>query len=184
MSRIDGCTASARLAIAVGSSQLASSFALVDALVKPAGASPTDLDACLAFARSFVERGLPTYTGPVVAMAGWPTDEDIRREEARLAFEEDLAARIELCLCVFGTVAACSVRDHGTPAGSAEAVKVELARHRAHRETERDSRLAKLTSERDGWRGNQEMVAQVEARLRLIMALDPQQLCTDRCCLD
>ena len=184
MSRIDACSAIASLAITAGSKHLGASLALVEKLIER-GASPVpDLDACLTFARSFVERGLPTYEGPRATVEGWPTDEDLRREDARLAFEEDLAARFELCLCVFGTVTACFVRDHGNSPDLANEVEVETARHRAHREEERGTWVMKLNSERGAWRHNPEMVALIDARLERIAAVTSERLCTDRRCTD
>lgn len=110
-------------------------------------AQVADLDRALDDAGSLVAThgGFPVYQGLTAALQGWPTQEDIDREEARANFFSGLAARVDLALCILGTfVARCRYERASDPALRGPDVDRLMASHRDHREGERAHSLRRL----------------------------------------
>lgn len=155
-------------------------------------ASIRDLDRCLEYARQIHATGLPRHQRPEPRRAeGSPDDEEIRRRDDAIAFDRDVAARLELCLCVFGTLVWQVTRD-GLAAGDplADAMAKERARHLEHRRGERRERITTLESaiaasrrrlETGASDAESRVLAATEAALAKVQALDDVTLCTDRC---
>lgn len=197
MMRLDGDEAAANAAITRCMAGLASSLEVTEALLarRPESASSVpDLPRCLEYARLVRAQGLPRCDCPPPQYAeSYPSEEDILRRGKRVAFDADVAARLELCLCVFGTFVSIVARDGGVAPGDplAEAVSEERARHLAHREGERKERVTVLERAIENLRrqiemqGNSEALqrtlAATEAELAKVNALDAVTICTDRC---
>ena len=120
MMRLDRDEAGADGLIAQCLSSLPSALEVTSALLArhPERASSVeDLSRCVEYAQQVQATGIPRYPSPLPKLEGWPTEEDVQRREKRVAFNADLAARLELSLCVFGTFVSLVVRDLGVKAG-------------------------------------------------------------------
>ncbi len=171
--------------------QLAPTLALVRALLArhPSRVSSVpelsrSLDEAEALAASGPAR--PTFDGPKPELReGWPNDEDVARSKAMAAFEEDLASKLDLALCVLGTFVARCARDDLAPAqGDAleQAFTAALQAHRAHREEERAHAIAQAEAQGAHHRARQNELdlARWEARVRALKALSDEQLLCER----
>ncbi len=194
--RLERERADAERVIARSPASLAPALALVTAILErdPEHApAVADLEPCMGYAHAVEERGLPPYEGPMPERQGWPTPEDVELEEAYVRSRADVAARLELCLCVLGTFVALYARDAAPAPDLAEDIARERARHLAHREEERAERVAELERERTRARralevprphaGARAYLESVESALARVRALDAETLCTDRCAL-
>lgn len=155
------------------------------------GVEGVELDRTLAEAEAMVAAGLlvPSLPPFVSDSPYHPTEAKIAHQRRELDLREHLARRAALALCILRTfLARCAQADLLTALNPAQrkSLRAALTAHARHRREERRIALLRARSERQTWRRHPNgagMVANLDARIARLKALDTVTLCTDRQCL-
>jgi len=156
------------------------------------GVDGVELDRSLAEAEAMVAAGLLVPSLPPLEATDspyHPTEAEVAHRRRELDLREHLARRAALALCILRTfLARCDQADLLPALSPAQrkALRKTLAAHARHRREERRLALLRARSERHTWRRHPNgggMVADLDARIARLKALDTVTLCTDRHCL-